>query len=119
MSATAQLRTGDWIGTWGVNYTGAQTPLREPPPQTSRTCIGPDRYSCIPITRLSPYLVHNASVTWRPGTLALSLGVNNVFNTEPPRIAPQTNISGSSNTLLDGNYNLYGRSLVFQVRKTF
>jgi iron complex outermembrane recepter protein len=116
--ATLQLRQGNWSGTWFSSYVGPQSNPFRSPGQGIRTCVGEDATRCERVFRINDYLLQNASLTWSPGTVAVSIGVNNVFDVEPPRFSGEYD-SGGVNVPRSGNYDLFGRTIVLQVRKRF
>lgn len=118
---TLRLLQGDFGLNWLVNYVGRSqlSEAARPDPFQIRTCLPADRGQCAFINKVDDYFLHNVSFTWQPASLAVSFGVNNIFNTAPPRVGANGVDAGITNTLLNGNYSLYGRSFVFQVRKQF
>ena len=118
--ATAQLRSDPWSLTWYTNYVGGATALFQPPSFYAQTCLDSEApVTCTPISSLDEYFLHNASLTWRRNGLLLSIGVDNVFNTAPPRISALVENTGGTNTLLNGNYDVYGRTFIVRARKQF
>jgi iron complex outermembrane recepter protein len=121
LSATAQVAAGDWLFTWFSRYVGpsgrnaddvgfdAGTP----------TCVGADRELCRPVNRIDDYFLHNMSIARRIGTFIINFGVNNVFNNNPPRVSPFLALTGVTNTPLNGNYDVYGRTFLLQFQKSF
>jgi iron complex outermembrane receptor protein len=121
MFTTFRLRQGNFGATWFTNYIGSSQLSEEarPDPVQIRTCLPPERERCSFINEVDDYFLHNASITWQPGKLAVSVGINNVFNTAPPRVGVNGVEAGITNTLLNGNYSLFGRSFVLQVQRQF
>lgn len=116
---TAQLRQNDVTLTWYANYVDGTKIRNSLLPEQNFACAATEQDRCSFIRNINSYIVNNTSVTWQPGTWALSLGVNNVFDVAPPRVGALGPDASITNTLLSGNYDLYGRSVVFQIRKQF
>lgn len=118
---TAQAAFNNISLTWFANYTGSAelSPDRRPEQQQIRTCLPAERSQCSFIDTVDGSLIHNASLAWQPGRWAAFIGVNNVLNTPPPRVNAFTSDAAITNTLLNGNYSLSGRTFVFQLRRAF
>jgi iron complex outermembrane recepter protein len=121
MNATAQLRQGSWIGTWFTNFVGKSSTFPafrfeegvypSCPPITNKTCT--------PVQDTRPYFNHNLSFGYVNAAWQLTFGVNNVFDVAPPRLSGLVIGGTPLNTVFDGNYDIYGRTFTFQVRRTF
>ena len=120
-NATFAIESGEWIGTWFTSYVGSGGPVQENSFQPGRTptCLVGEGVTCDPILNVDDYFLHNLTVAWRTPSLTIAAGINNVFDVEPPRISPSSVINDRSNTLLNGNYDPFGRTFTLQVRKTF
>jgi iron complex outermembrane recepter protein len=116
---TTQLSTGPWVLTWYSNFIGGSRTPFPVPDGLFPTCLGRENIICSDIQSVSNYVKHNASVGWRKGTWQLTAGVNNVFDRTPPRISSLSASVSKTNTLPDGNYDFYLRTVVLQLRKDF
>ena len=84
------------------------------------TCAGPDNgdVNCRPVFFADDYFRHSVSLRYRGDDWFAILGVNNVFNQNPPRIDTREQF-GISNTPLGFGYDLNGREYTLRLNKTF
>jgi iron complex outermembrane recepter protein len=116
--STAQVSVEDFVFTWFSNFVGSSDFIETPPREQLVTCLPDERNRCEFITKIPHAITHNLSLTWRPPGMAISFGINNVFDTPPPRIGALGPDASITNTPLVGNYPLSGRGFVFQVQKS-
>lgn len=88
-----------------------------------QTCLGPalGDVNCRNVDFTTDYFVHNVSVTYRNDVhdFNVTLGINNVLDTEPPLIDPAGGAAQVSNVPLGLGFNTNGRTFVVQLRKGF
>ena len=121
MNGTAQVSVGKVISTWYTNFIGPSTYFTQfaLPADNYPSCPEITGTTCTPVQRLKPYFLHNASVAYRGKGWGASIGVNNVFDTRPPRISAQIARGSPLNTIYGGAYDIFGRTFVAQIRKDF
>lgn len=100
---------GDWGATVYFNRYGAS-------PNYLSTVL--NTYQAPNTGTLAPWILYNASVTYNPmKNLALSLLVNNLFNSMPP---VDHSYPGTTNSPYNtDNYNVYGRAIYFEAKYSF
>ena len=101
---------------WRTSYIGGG---EETPEDFSAddTCVGLG-VLCRPLFFTDDYTVHTASLSWEPRDWRFTLGVRNLFDTDPELIdtsAPGTQLN---NLPLGVGYDHFGRSIFFAVRKS-
>ena len=116
---------------WGVEYVGKQ---QSTGPTILLTANGdvcdPDiPGNCIPVDydlTAEPYWEHGASVQWLwPDVGQVTMGINNIFNQDPPTIAAHLNRGSGSGDPRIGNYfgagayDYRGRSFFINVTRSF
>jgi iron complex outermembrane recepter protein len=120
---TAQLKTGPWVGTWYSSFIGSTTALGGEaafPVEQARSCLASEPVICRPAVRTGNYLVHNMTIGYQSRNWSIIAGVNNLFDRNPPRISAATQAAANvANSLLNSNYDVYGRTFTFQVRRSF
>lgn len=88
----------------------------------SATCLGPalGDVNCRGVDFSDDYFVHNLSVNYtnQDSNFSITLGVNNVFDREPPIVSPFEVLS-VSNVPIGSGFNVNGRTFVGQIRKAF
>lgn len=117
--ATTQLRVGPWTATWYTNFIDRATTFGNVTLIPGQTCLPTENITCHPYGEVARYWAHNAALAWSRSGLVISLGINNVFNTPPPRVTIYASGTGGTNTLLNGNYDPFGRTAVLQIRRSF
>ena len=87
---------------------------------TTVTCLGPDfdDVNCRTVNSAPSYFVHNLSVVYRGDDWNLRLGVNNVFDKNPPLVSPRE-VFSINNVPLGNGYDLEGREFIARIQKTF
>lgn len=71
-----------------------------------------------PVDTTDDYFVHNASLSYNPGTWAVTVGVENVFDEDPPLVDPDGTFS-VRNVPIGVGYDVFGRTAFVQVSKEF
>lgn len=134
-SATFGLTQDRWQAAWTTRYIdGVETdetnqngvPVRAVNDFTNYvdgsvvTCGGPTQndVNCRPVFSADEYFVHNLSIGYRGDDWNLLMGVNNIFNDEPPLVSPRE-VFSVNNVPLGNGYDLNGREYFVRVRKTF
>jgi len=84
------------------------------------TCGGPTQndVNCRPVFFADDYFTHNASISYREDTWTLLLGVNNIFDKQPPLVDP-SEVFSVSNVPIGSGYDLFGREFRISASKTF
>jgi iron complex outermembrane receptor protein len=111
-----RLMSGDWTAFWRTRWIGSQGPLANLGGATTRVENGG-----IPVTTVDDYFVHDASIGYVNDTWGVRVGVNNVFNEDPPLLdqdAAQATLSGH-NAPLGAGYDLIGRRFFMNVTRSF
>ena len=100
---------GDWGATLYFNRYGST-------PNYLATVL--NSYEAPGTGKLAPWILYNASVTYNPvKNLALSLLVNNLFNSMPPK---DDSYPGTFNQPYNtDNYNVYGRAIYLEAKYSF
>ena len=103
-----------WFSIWlqgGENKAGKFT--------DGRPCFDKSKgIKCRPVYYTKNYIMHNTSLTWRPGDYSVTVGINNVFNKVPEKI-DTSGVSGRRNFPLGIGYDVYGRSIYVTATKRF
>lgn len=114
--ATLSLDYGDFGLNWRTRWIqgGEETPSDFD--DDAAPCDGLP-VACRPVYYTSDYDIHSVSFTWSPGDVAWSFGVQNLFDTKPPRI-DTGGVFGINNFPLGVGYDLQGRTFYtsFSVR---
>ena len=88
----------------------------------SQTCLGPNfgDVNCRDVGFTDDYFVHNLSVTYgdRDEGFQVTLGVNNVFDRDPPEV-DGSEVTSLSNVPIGAGFDVNGRTFVAQIRKSF
>ena len=88
----------------------------------SDTCLGPalGDVNCRDVGFTDDYFVHNLSVTYgdRDEGFQVTLGVNNVFDNDPPEV-DGSEVLSLSNVPIGAGFDVNGRTFVAQIRKSF
>lgn len=88
VNLTGIVGYGDFSFLWQSRYIGRQVARndRDIPEATSffNTCVQAGDTPCLQFENLDNYWVHSVSASWRGGTSIFRVGVNNVFNDQPP-----------------------------------
>lgn len=88
----------------------------------SQTCLGPafGDVNCRDVGFADDYFVHNLSVNYQnaDNDFSITLGVNNVFDRDPPEV-DGSEVLSLSNVPLGNGYATNGRTFVAQIRKGF
>ena len=116
-SALIQATYGDFRFNWRANYiSGEEDELAD-------FAVGPPCATldvlCRPIARTGVYWTHTTSLTWSPRDWAVTLGVVNVFDEEPPLMdggAPEVQLN---NIPLGAGYDILGRRIFLSVSTQF
>ena len=86
------------------------------------TCLGPNfgDVNCRDVGFADDYFVHNISLSYNDTDSGFSatLGVNNIFNNDPPEV-DGSEVLSRSNVPLGAGFNINGRTFVAQLRKSF
>lgn len=101
---------GDWRGTFFTRYISDQ--------QEDRTDTFDPTAPDNPVDFTDDYFVHNASISYSPGTWDFTVGVENVFGEEPPYVDPDGAFS-VRNVPIGTGYDVFGRTFFVQVGKQF
>jgi len=118
----------DWRLLWRARYIGSQDQDGNEAFGQGDTCQGFVEFGvrdesdalCKDVDSVGDYWVHNASVTWRNDAWAISAGVNNVFDNDPPRAdSAVVTTSPAGNFPLGVGYDLFGRTFQFSVQRRF
>lgn len=118
-SLTGIVGYGDWSFLWQSRYIGRQrafTDRRDPLIQTSPLfpCVADGDGPCTRLEDLDNYWVHSLSASWRGANSIVRVGVNNVFNDQPPRTT-----FNSLGDLGGIGYDLSGRTYFANVTYAF
>jgi iron complex outermembrane receptor protein len=122
------LRTTWDIGPWsifhGLDFTGATNSEQDLVTARGATCINSATRGGLicPIYKFDEQFIHSASVTREFGDrFSLTAGVNNIFDTPPPRISGSFSSIGSSigQVPIFSNYDLIGRRAFISGRAKF
>ena len=119
-----------WRLTWNTRYMGnyEAVPGTEDPfgniagsgTGFASTCLGPPTDSnCRDVDSLGDYWLHNASVRYGADTWSVNVGLRNVFDRAPPRLAPGEYWSLTNNVPRGLGYDLNGRALFATVTMSF
>ena len=88
----------------------------------SETCLGPEfgDVNCRDVGFTDDYFVHNLSVNYQnaDANLSITLGVNNVFDRDPPEV-DGSEVLSVSNVPIGNGFAVNGRTFVAQLRKAF
>ena len=71
---------------------------------------------CRGVDETEDYLVHNFSVRWLRDNLGIILGINNVFNVEPPLFDTDAGTFNIRNNLVGRGYDFDGRTVTLNVQ---
>ena len=121
MNGTAQVRAGRVTTTWFTNFIGPSAYFTQfaIPADNYPSCPIVTGTTCTPVQRLSPYFLHNASIAYRGHGWGASFGMNNLFDTRPPRLSTFVVTGSPLNTFYNGAYDIFGRTYTLQLRKDF
>jgi iron complex outermembrane receptor protein len=131
-TGTFTLDVSDYRFTWQTRYIDAVEqdpegidPLSDPfdTPGTGflgDTCGGPlyGDVLCRDIGFADEYYVHAASIRYQGDTWVVRAGINNVFDTDPPKV-DSNEVFAISNTPIGNGYDLDGRQFFFSLAKDF
>lgn len=110
VNTTLSAAYGDWTGRFFSRYiSGGQNDRADTFDPTA-----PDN----PVDFTDDYFVHNASISYNPGTWDLTVGVENVFGEEPPVVDPDGAFS-VRNVPIGTGYDVFGRTVFVQIAKQF
>lgn len=123
--ATATLEQGPWTGLWRTRYIGEGQQLASEdfvtPSATSSAC-GVLGYTgtggCRDVDFVDDYMQSDISLTYRGETWALTGGVSNLFDQNPPLI-DQGEGPSRMNIVTQSGYDLIGRRMFLNVSKSF
>ncbi len=90
------------------------------PRAVTSTCLGPagNDVLCKDVGTLPNYFRHTASIYYRGDTWTFGAGIRNVFNEAPPQV-DGSEILSINNTPIGVGYDLFGRTLFFNVQASF
>ena len=128
----SSLDVGDYQFTWASRYIGEVGPDVDAVNEFSDvfgspnngffgdTCGGPlvGDVLCRDVDSADAYTIHSASVRYSGDTMVIRAGVQNVFDTAPPKI-DTAQVFGISNTPIGAGYDLNGRQFFVSVSKDF
>ncbi len=105
---------------WRIDIQGRSQNEPEEYKNSGTTCSEEKNITCRDITKLPDYFLHTFSVNWKPSSWSFTAGIRNVFDDRPPFVADSAawNVS-ILNVPTGSGYNLLGRSLFLNVRKSF
>mgnify|MGYP001799279100 CR=1 FL=1 len=97
---------GDWTARWFTRFIseGQDDSLNSEPGQE--------------VDFTDDYFVHNASISYSPGTWSVTVGVENVFDEAPPLVHDDGTFS-VRNVPIGVGYDVFGRTAFVQVSKEF
>lgn len=112
----SRLLTGDFTFFWRTRYIGEQTNKGLFGSLTPTVENGGT-----PVVSVDEYYVHDFSINWERDTVALSLGLQNVFDEDPPQVDQDVSdfTSGGWNVPLGVGYDILGRTVFVNVSKSF
>lgn len=128
----AQLGWSEFRFLWRTQFIGAQEQKPEDVEGAFETC--PLNNPAVASTARDPaclasrfakdfvedYYVHSMSLTWQPDTWALTVGVENVFNTDPELVDGDTSwATNGANVPVGIGYDTLGRTVFVNVSKSF
>jgi len=138
-SATARLNYDDWTVSWFTRWVGSVEQDEDGIDEFGNafgvdtdndgfgdtfgdTCGGPaiGEVNCRDVGFADDYFVHNIGLSYNNDDTdwGFTLAVSNVFDTEPPLVDGQE-VTSISNAPIGAGYDLNGRKLFMQVRKSF
>ena len=89
---------------------------------TSQTCLGPNfgDVNCRDVGFADDYFVHNMTVSYGNADQDFSvvLGVNNIFDRDPPEV-DGSEVTSVSNVPIGAGFNVNGRTFFASIRKAF
>lgn len=97
---------------------GSRNPAGTPNAGQPNGIVPGDGVFCRNVGFADEWFEHTASVRWDNGDLRVIVGVNNIFNTDPPRV-DSSEVLAIGNTPLGGGYNLDGREYFAQLLYRF
>ncbi|WP_421790226.1 TonB-dependent receptor domain-containing protein [Hyphobacterium sp.] len=109
----ASVDRNDWRFSWFTRYIGGGE--ENNPGSNGVTCNTND---CTPVFYTPEYYVHNASITWTPNDWIINVGLENVFDEEPPLVDP-AGVFSIRNFPLGVGYDIPGRRWFVGVTKRF
>lgn len=110
----ATLDRNDWRFSWFTRYVGAGEE-NEPALGADDTCPGT---VCRPIWYTDDYYVHTASVSWTPNDWTINVGIENLFDEDPPYV-DANGVFSVFNRPLGVGHDQMGRRWFIGVRKEF
>lgn len=131
-TATYTLDVSDYRFTWQTRFIDAvaQDPAGVDPFSdafnslgngfVSDTCGGPNvgDVLCADVGFADEYYVHAASIRYAGDTWTIRAGINNVFDTAPPKV-DSSEVFAISNTPIGNGYDLDGRQFFISIDKDF
>ena len=78
-----------------------------------------DRVKCRPYHKVPNYLMHSMSLSWRPPGWAFTLGMNNLFDKEPPLLDDDVPETQRNNYPAGAGYDILGRRIFLAASKSF
>jgi iron complex outermembrane receptor protein len=74
---------------------------------------------CRPVETTDDYTTHTVSVSYGQDNWAVTGGIRNVFNDEPPQVDPAAGGFQIRNVPLGAGYDIFGRTVFASVNYTF
>lgn len=109
-AADASYVMGDWRMRWGVDWVG---------PMEGYTRLKFDPATSIYNLRTPDYFVHHLSTQYAGDGWTATVGVRNLFNTNPPEISANSLYSVVGNSPLMSSYDFAGRTAFINLSRTF
>lgn len=115
--ATLQLDYGEFGFNWFTRWIqGGENPA--PDFEADDTPCDGLPVACRPVFYTPNYDLHDMSITWNPGDVIWTVGINNVFDTKPPFIDTD-GVFGLQNVPIGIGYDLQGRTFFTNVGVRF
>ena len=77
-----------------------------------------DRVKCRPYLKTPNYMTHSMSFSWQPQDWSFTLGLNNLFDKEPPLLDDDVPETQRNNYPAGAGYDILGRRVFLSVRRS-